>query len=223
MDTKRYKIDLHTHSIISYDGGITPKEYERLLQTKVLDVIAITDHNEISLAQQLHKKVGEQIIVGEEISTKDGEIIGLFLQEKVGPGESVGETISEIVQQGGIVYVPHPFEVFRKGLKQEQLEKVAEKLDVIEVFNGRGRWRNKNKLASAFAQKYTLATAASSDSHGHTGIGWTYSIVDQFPTKKNICALLHKGMLKQHYAPLISYLDPMINKIKNKVILTGRV
>jgi predicted metal-dependent phosphoesterase TrpH len=218
-----YKIDLHTHSIISYDGGIVPQEYERLLQTKVLDVIAITDHNEISLAQRLHKSLGGQIIVGEEIGTKDGEIIGLFLQEKVSPGGSVLETIGEIAQQGGIVYVPHPFEVFRKGLKQEHVEKAADKIDIIEVFNGRGRWRNKNALAEAFAQKHALARAASSDSHGHAGIGWTYSVVYQLPNRKNLVSLLQNGQLERHYAPLVSYFDPIMNKVKNKIVLTGRV
>src|SRR6266702_4633076 len=114
----KYKVDLHSHSIISYDGGIAPREYERLLNTNVLDVIAITDHNEISLAQMLHKQLGEKIIVGEEIGTADGEIIGLFLQEKIAPGGTALETVAQIVLQGGLIYIPHPFEVFRKGLQE---------------------------------------------------------------------------------------------------------
>lgn len=217
-----YKIDLHTHSIISYDGGIAPREYEKLLKTKLLDVIAVTDHNEIRLAQQLHKQFGDQIIVGEEIGTAEGEIIGLFLQEKIAPGRSAVETVSEIMQQQGIVYIPHPFEVLRKGLQSESLERIADKIDIVEVFNGRGKWRNRNKFALEFAQKNNLAAAASSDSHGVAGIGKTFSLVKEKPTRKNLVRILQEGSLQKTYAPLISYFEPVMNKIKNKIILTEK-
>jgi|SRR5579885_788338 len=221
MEKKQYKLDLHTHSIISYDGGITAAQYEKVLLSGVLDVVAITDHNETKFARMLQKSFGERIIVGEEIMTTEGEIIGLFLQETITPYNSAPATVNEIVRQNGLVYIPHPFETLRKGLEQESLQTIVDKLAIIEVFNGRGKWRNKNILAEEFARKHTLAMAASSDSHGFWGIGKTYSLVSQSPTKKHLVRLLQEGSLQKTYAPLISYLEPLMNKIKNKIILTG--
>src|SRR6266576_5491693 len=109
MKGSRYKIDLHTHSIISQDGGITASQYEKILQAGVLDCIAITDHNETSFARIMHKKLGDRIIIGEEISTPEGEIIGLFLTETIPGGIRLDEAIASIKHQGGLVYLPHPF------------------------------------------------------------------------------------------------------------------
>src|SRR5215467_13245977 len=107
MKGARYTIDLHTHSIISQDGGITASQYEKVLQSGMLDCIAITDHNETSFARIMQKKLGDRIIVGEEIETTEGEIIGLYLHETIPGGISVDEAIASIKHQGGLVYVPH--------------------------------------------------------------------------------------------------------------------
>src|SRR5258706_6823038 len=110
------KIDLHTHSIFSPDGGITEKEYEEIISKKILDVIAITDHNRIGFAQKMQKKLGKSIIVGEEIWTSDGELIGLFLTKEIKPHLSLRETLKAIHDQDAIAYVPHPLDIFRKGI-----------------------------------------------------------------------------------------------------------
>src|SRR5579859_2648799 len=99
--SKQYKIDLHTHSIVSYDGGIREDEYKKLLTNNVIDFVAITDHNEIRFALMMQRRYGEQIIVGEEIMTAEGEIIGLFLKERIEPGLPVEETIQAIRMQRG--------------------------------------------------------------------------------------------------------------------------
>src|SRR5260221_3840613 len=215
MNNKNYKVDLHTHSIISYDGGITAQQYESLLTTGILDVVAITDHNETSFARTLKKHLGEKIIVGEEIMTKDGEIIGLFLEETIRPGSSAVETVTEIVLQGGLVYIPHPFETLRKGMQKDSLVSIADKINILEVVNGRGKWRNKNKLADQFAKDFNLATSASSDSHCLMGIGRTFSTVDDLPNRKNLTEVLRKGSLQKTYTPVLSFLCPVINKVKN--------
>ncbi len=101
-----FKIDLHTHSSASPDGGITPQQYAHVLATNQLDLIAVTDHNRIDTALELHRALGDRIIVGEEIMTTSGEIIGLYLEKPVSAGLSPDETISQIKQQGGIVYIP---------------------------------------------------------------------------------------------------------------------
>src|SRR5579863_72393 len=130
MKGSRFKVDLHTHSIISQDGGVTAAQYEKILQTGELDCIAITDHNETSFARIMQKKFGNRIIIGEEISTKEGEIIGLYLHETI-PGDiSIDEAISSIKHQGGLVYIPHPYERFRKGLQQDTIERIAADIDI---------------------------------------------------------------------------------------------
>src|SRR5882757_5862760 len=97
------KIDLHTHSVASPDGSLTAVHYQRALGR--LDVIAVTDHNRIDFAQKLQTELGERIIVGEEITTLEGEIVGLYLQTLIPAGLSVVETVRQIHAQGALVYI----------------------------------------------------------------------------------------------------------------------
>jgi predicted metal-dependent phosphoesterase TrpH len=215
----KFKIDLHTHSIISHDGGLTEKQYTRILEQQELDFIAITDHNETSFARIMQSKLGERIIIGEEIRTTEGEIIGLFLKKTIPADLTPEETVKEIREQDGIVYIPHPLETFRRGLQADALKRIAEQIDIVEIFNGRGRWRNKNLLADEFVSQYGMAIAASSDAHCPLGIGKTYSMIRGIPMKKRLKKLLRKGDLQKEYAPLLAFLCPVINRIKNKVIV----
>lgn len=211
-----YKIDLHTHSIISQDGGISRDQYADLLEKGILDVIAITDHNETNLAIEMAKKFGEKIIVGEEISTKEGEMIGLFLKKTIQGNMTATGTAKQIHEQGGIVYIPHPFEIFRQGLKIDDLQAIMQDIDIVEVFNARGKWRGKSNQTLEFAKKYNKTMAAASDSHCRMGMGGSYSIISEIPTNKSLINLLEKGELCKKFAPAFSYLCPAINKIKHK-------
>jgi predicted metal-dependent phosphoesterase TrpH len=214
MDKKKYKLDLHSHSIISHDGGITPLDYEELLKNGVIDYIAITDHNETKLAKQLHEKLGNKIIIGEEIATQEGELIGLFLKKTIPQGLSIRDTINQIHDQDGIVYLPHPFETLRKGVQLEVAETIKKDIDIIEIFNARGLIRGKPQQALEFAQKNNLAMAASSDAHIKSGIGTSYSLIEEVPERKTIITLLQKTSYQKSYAPLFSLLFPSINKVK---------
>jgi len=221
MKGSRYKLDLHTHSIISQDGGITAAQYEKVLQSGELDCIAITDHNETSFARIMQKKLGNKIIIGEEISTRGGEIIGLYLHETIPGGISLDEAIASIKHQGGLVYIPHPFERIRKGLQQETLERITTDIDVIEVFNGRGRFRDNPLFAQQFALKNTIPQAASSDAHGWRGLGQTSSALKEFPTQKNLKQLLLTALFDKTYTPFYTFFYPLLNRIKNNVVLVG--
>jgi len=213
------KVDLHTHSIISPDGGITAEQYEELLDKKKLDCLAITDHNETKFAKMLHNKLGDKIIIGEEITTQNGEMIGLFLKQTIPAGLSAKQTALEIRQQEGLVYIPHPFETMRLGMQRDVLEKIIDCVDIIEVFNGRGRWRGKAKEAENFAKAYHLSPAASSDAHGIKGTGKTMSIIEKMPERDTLKKLLEKGSPQKNYAPLWTFLCPSVNRIKNKFVL----
>ncbi len=147
-----YKIDLHTHSIASADGGIKAEQYRRLLAHGALDCVAITDHNRIDMATELAQELHDQIIIGEEITTTDGEIIGLFLQKPIAPNLSPLETVQSIKDQGGFVYIPHPFETVRSGLSERTLDQIVDYIDIIEVYNGRAVVQNRGPQAVAWAK-----------------------------------------------------------------------
>ncbi|HSX09438.1 MAG TPA: PHP-associated domain-containing protein, partial [Candidatus Saccharimonadales bacterium] len=221
MKGSRYKIDLHTHSIISQDGGITASQYEKILASGELDCLAITDHNETSFARIMQKKLGDRIIIGEEIATKQGEIIGLYLTETIPGGISIDEAIASIKHQGGIVYVPHPFEKFRKGLQAHVMTRIAADIDIVEVFNGRGRFRGKPDMAVQFAQKNSIPQAASSDAHGVKGLGYASCELTEFPNRQTLTDLLTSAILDKTYAPFYTFFYPLLNRIKNNVVLVG--
>jgi predicted metal-dependent phosphoesterase TrpH len=170
------EVDLHRHTDHSGDCA-TPVDV--LLQTardRGLGAIAITDHNEVSGALEA-RKIAEQmgdlkVIVAEEIKTgEQGEVIGLFLEEKIPKGLTMAETIAEIRAQGGLVYVPHPFDRFHSVPDYEHLLGMVEEIDLLEVFNPRVALTAFNEEAVRFASKYRIVPAAGSDSHVAQGLG----------------------------------------------------
>jgi predicted metal-dependent phosphoesterase TrpH len=213
-----FRVDLHTHSTASADGGITLKQYRRVLETGVLDCIAITDHNRIDFATQAKASLGERIIVGEEIMTSQGEIIGLFLDKSVKPGMSLEETIGAIKKQDGLVYIPHPFESIRKGLHPASLELIQEDVDILEACNGRAFLQNRSQQALIWAKLNQVAPAASSDAHGLKGLGRTYSVLNDIPNRDNLVALLRTGTLHTRRPNVRGLLYPKYNKAKKKLI-----
>ena len=208
------KIDLHTHSILSPDGGLSERDYRLLLEKKILDCIAVTDHNRIDFALSLQKKLGKQIIVGEEISTLEGEIIGLFLTQPIPKGLSAIETVKEIKKQNGLVCIPHPFETLRRGISEKVLQSIIDDIDIVEVFNGRSMQPRTRILANKYVCKHNLGRTASSDAHCRIGIGNTYSMTSEMPGKTTIVQLLKNSTLHEVGAPLLAYLCPKINRVK---------
>ncbi len=215
----KYQLDLHTHSIISYDGGITDEEYRKFLRGDDHRFLAITDHNEISMGLELKNEFGDRVIVGEEIKTTEGEIIGLYLTDLIPPGLSCKETVAAIRKQGGLVYVPHAFEIRRQGLNLQTLSKLSKSIDIMEVFNARGFEPWTSRQAEQFAAKRGIAVASSSDAHSLRGLGTACSLVAQQPTRQNLVRLLEKAHYKKQAAPLWSFLAPMRNKLKKKLNL----
>ena len=210
------RIDLHTHSEASVDGGISPDEYAEILKNEKVDVLAITDHNRIDFAKGMQKAFGEEyVIIGEEISTTDGDIIGLYLHTKIEAGLSVERTIEEIRSQGGLVYVPHPYEKVRKGISRDVLAKIIDKVDIIEAHNGRALSKKNTVELETLSIKNNVAFCGSSDAHGFKGVGKTYSTIALRPNKENLADLLKNGAIVNSRPPLISYLYPKINRFKN--------
>ena len=211
------KVDLHTHSTASYDGGISAKQYQRAIDSKTLDYIAITDHNRIDFAEELQLKLGEHIIVGEEIMTSEGEVIGLFLDTAIEPGLTPLETIKQIKNQGGIVYIPHPFETVRKGLHPALLEELAEHIDVVEVCNGRAFFQNRSEQAVVWTRINHKLGAASSDAHGLRGLGKTYTSLSAIPTRENLLELLVKSIPMTDHPGVRALLYPKYHRLRKKL------
>ena len=168
-------VDLHMHTDHSWDCA-TPVEH--LLATardRGLGAIAITDHNEVSGALDAARKAhdyGVKVIVAEEVKTAEqGEVIGLFIEEKIPRGMSMAETIAAIRDQGGLVYVPHPFDRLHSVPDYEHLLDIVEEIDILEVFNPRVALTAFNEEAERFATKYRIVPWAGSDSHVAQGLG----------------------------------------------------
>jgi glycosyltransferase involved in cell wall biosynthesis len=166
-------VDLHMHTDHSPDCA-TPVEV--LLATAIeqgLGAIAITDHNEVSGALAAAAiAVGIKVIVAEEVKTaSQGEVIGLFLERKIPRGLSLAETVAEIKAQGGLVYVPHPFDRMHSVPDYEHLLTILDDVDAIEVFNPRVAIGSFNEEAANFAAKYRIIAGAGSDSHVAAGLG----------------------------------------------------
>jgi hypothetical protein len=166
--------DFHVHTNHSKDCAVGVEEVLERASEVGLDVVAITDHNEIAgglEALELADGFGLRVIVGEEVKTAEGEVIGLFLTERVPPGLTFAETIAEIKRQGGIVYVPHPFDRWHTVPGSSLLKANLTDLDVIEVFNSRIAYPGFNERAVRFAERHRVPAAAGSDAHVLPGLG----------------------------------------------------
>jgi glycosyltransferase involved in cell wall biosynthesis len=171
----RIDVDLHMHTDHSHDCATPVEVLLATARAQGLGAIAVTDHNEVSGALEAAAKAadyGVKVIVGEEVKTAhQGEVIGLFLKEKIPRGLTLAETVAEIRRQGGVVYVPHPFDRMHAVPDYEHLLDVVEDVDAIEVYNPRVAIGSFNEEAARFAAKYRIPAGAGSDAHVTQGLG----------------------------------------------------
>ena len=169
------EVDLHMHTDHSHDCATPVEVLLATAREQGLGAIAVTDHNEISGALEARAQAdgaGVKVIVGEEVKTAgQGEVIGLFIEEKIPRGLSLAETVAEIKRQGGLVYVPHPFDRMHSVPDYEHLLTILADVDAIEVYNPRVAIGAFNEEASRFAAKYRIPAGAGSDSHVAQGLG----------------------------------------------------
>jgi hypothetical protein len=176
------KADLHLHSNYSHDAFSSPRKILERAKEVGLNLIAITDHHTIEGAKEAQKmapEFGLETIIGEEILTKQGEIIGLFLKERIPPNLSLLEAVKEIREQGGLVVVPHPLSFWQDGLGEKLLYKLAPEIDGIEVLNS--GWTGKKnfaKIQNINNNFLKLASTAGSDAHFAKLVGKAYTIFE---------------------------------------------
>jgi len=212
----KYKLDLHIHSILSSDGGIDKKDLEYIFENKILDYIAITDHNEVEFAQSMQEYFPGRIIVGEEIKTSQGEIIGLYLKEKINKGMTIAQTLKAIKAQGGLSYIPHPYSERRHGIGPLLLDVFHDMVDFIESYNGRAILGISNKKAIEFVAQKKLVHATNSDAHSKRGIGKVYNLISAAPTKETLVSLLESAEHITGRAPIAEYLSPTLNRLSKR-------
>jgi predicted metal-dependent phosphoesterase TrpH len=168
-------VDLHMHTDHSHDCATPVEVLLATAREQGLGAIAVTDHNEVSGALEARaraQEAGLKVVVGEEVKTAaQGEVIGLFIEERIPRGLTLAETVAEIKRQGGVVYVPHPFDRMHAVPDYEHLLGVLDDVDAIEVFNPRVAIGAFNEEAARFAAKYRIAAGAGSDSHVAQGLG----------------------------------------------------
>src|SRR6266496_2535772 len=167
--------DLHLHTSWSHDCQIPVEELLEHAEAQGLGAIAVTDHNVFGgalEAVELARGRNLTVIPGEEVKTDgQGEVIGLFLREEIPRGMSFGETVTAIRAQGGIVYLPHPFDRLHAIPSAKTLKSHLDEVDVVEVYNARLLFEAYNDEALRFARKYGVTMGAGSDAHVLQGVG----------------------------------------------------
>jgi predicted metal-dependent phosphoesterase TrpH len=156
--------------------------------------VCITDHNIIRGAIEFSQQTPIRIIIGGEIATGQGDVTGLFLQEEIPPNLSIKETVNIIKAQGGLVYLPHPFDGFRKSaVKLKDIEQVKDRIDIIEIFNSRTFNSKYNAMALEFAEKHDIPTAVGSDAHHPLELGNSYMQMEDFDGPKSLLKSLRNA------------------------------
>jgi hypothetical protein len=198
-------VDLHMHTDHSYDCATPVEVLLAHARLRGLGAIAVTDHNEVSGAHEARAKSGGvKVIVAEEIKTADqGEVIGLFIEDKIARGMTLQETIAEIKRQGGLVYVPHPFDRLHSVPDYEHLLDVLDDVDAIEVFNPRVAIAEFNEEAVRFAAKYRIPAGAGSDAHVPQGLGSVRIRMRDFDGPEEFMAALRDADIVRNPASLL--------------------
>ena len=197
------RVDMHSHTMWSGDATTTPDELREAVEESGIDVLCITDHGTINGAVELGSSLGCRVIVGEEVKTAVGEIIGLFLTERLPFGMKPEEAVAAIRAQGGVVYVPHPFDPVRHCLAEPALESLAASggLDAVEVLNAKVSLSHLNRRAAEFASTHGLAGGAGSDAHVASAIGAAYVEMPDFDDASPASFLqsLRQGRIVGHH------------------------
>ena len=189
------RADLHTHTHYSNDSILSPRRFVEECWRRGINCVAVTDHDTIRGALAVRGLADFPVIVGEEIRSSAGEIMGLFLTEEVPGGLSPDETIERVKAQGGLVGVPHPFDRLRSALRHEEILRLREKIDYVEALNARIVFAGDNGRARGFAEANGLPVSAGSDAHSPWEVGRAYVELPEFDGAQGFLSALREGRL----------------------------
>lgn len=194
MTTSLIRIDLHVHSAASFDSKSEPELVADRSGRLGLDPVFLTDHDTTFGAVRLQVVSRQRVVVGEEITTIDGELIGLFLQRRIPPGLTARQTALEIKDQGGLVYLEHPYDQFRRHLSEEAIEDLADLIDIVEVYNARSDEKT-NRRAAELREILGAAPGAGSDAHTLRELGSVYVEIEDFDGAQDFLANLRNARI----------------------------
>ncbi len=211
-------VELHLHTCGSEDSLV---KVDRLLahcERIGLDKVAITDHNSIEQAKIAHQKYPDRVIIGEEIETTQGEILGYFMKEWVPPHLSPMETIKRLRDQGAVISVSHPFDIHRSSpWTEDQLTAIVPYIDAIEVFNARCMTQKPNQQADAFAREHGLSGTVGSDAHSIWEVGRAVLEMAEFSGAAEFKTGLVNAEVKATLSPACVHLFSRFAFIFNKL------
>ncbi|MDP9467482.1 MAG: PHP domain-containing protein [Chloroflexota bacterium] len=195
--------DFHVHTRFSRDSLLSEDRFVRLALERGLTHVAITNHNNVEGAVAARERVTAlgledrlHIVLGEEVSSADGEIVGIYLTETIPAGLPADETADAIHAQGGLVSIPHPYDPFRRShIREAALLRLAEagKIDAIEVFNSRVTFARHNEEAAALAARYDIPGIACSDAHSGLEVGMSFNALPAFDSADELRAALREN------------------------------
>lgn len=194
--------DFHLHTSYSIDGTTTPRKMVERCREVGFDVIAITDHDTIEGALRVQELAPFPVIIGEEISSAEGHIIGLFLDKKIEPGLSVPQTIDKIKDQGGIAVAPHPYSRIAGESLQESFTKYAHLFDVVEVANSNNILRIDDTRAKRFANDRGMPMIGGSDAHHPIAVGSNVVTLPEFTTPQEFVESLDHALIENRISPM---------------------
>lgn len=199
-------VALHVHSSYSACSESPVDKIAAYCRQHEIEAVSITDHNSIEGAMKLRDVAPDLgVIVGEEVSTHDGEVVGLFLKEKIEPGEGLRKSCEAIKAQGGLVYIPHPFDRFKvHRVRRHHLMEILDLVDIIEIYNAKISLGKYNKKARQFAETYHKAGAVGSDSHYIASIGSAVNIMEPFDDAQDFLEKLSRAEFRTGAGSLLS-------------------
>jgi len=219
--------DFHIHTRYSRDSILGEDRFIRVAIERGLTHVAVTNHNNVEGAIAVRDRVRElglddrlTVILGEEVSTADGEVVGLFLERTIPRGLSADATADEIHAQGGLVSVPHPFDPFRRShIGAEPLAQLAAagKIDALEVFNSRVTFQRHNIEAAEFAARHEIPGIACSDSHSSVEIAMSFNALPAFGTPEELRAALRENEWHGSRSTVLIHLTTRYAVLRNKL------
>ena len=223
MSQDLWQVELHSHTLWSKDCVVNFDAIIRLCERRKIDRIAITDHNTAQGALAMQKLAPELVIVGEEIMTDRGEILGYFMQESIPAGLTPDETIKRLRGQGAVISVSHPFDRLRKGAWHEaDLLRIIDKVDAIEIFNARCMYADDNVKALQFAQKHQLTGTVGSDAHSRIEYGRALAQMHPFEGASDFLMALRAAQHLNRYSSWFVHLNSKTAKWSKKLGLRPR-
>jgi len=202
-------VDLHCHTYHSNDSLMLPAKLLEVCRARGIDRVAITDHNTIEGALEAHDLAPERVIVGEEIMTTCGEILGYFMREQIPAGLSPQATIQRLRMQGALISVSHPYDSVRAGSWSEaDLRQILPLVDAIEVFNARTWSASANPRAQALAIEAGIRGTAGSDAHAYLEVGRAVMRLHDFDRPTGMLASLLSAQVEaRRSSPLVHLLS----------------